>query len=159
MIRTVILVFVSIMILAFIALPASAQTGTEGTWSLGGGYWTLPNLDDEDNDINSAGFFASATMRSINYLLEVDYSMQDTGFLGLAADYIYPLSQDQNYFGGSAFVGAGYTYFSADNLSNESGFNAILGATFSDKFLGTIRYDILGNSQELLTFGVSYAFY
>lgn len=148
----------------FIAIPASAQNygqtaQSQQIWSVGGGYWTLPNVDDNGGAIDSSGVYASVSLRSINYLLEFDYSIQDTGFYVLSADYLYPLSQDQNYFGGSAFIGAGYTYFAADDLENESGFNILVGSAFSENFQGTIRYDFLGSEQELITFGVQYSFY
>ena len=141
----------------FFSVPAFAQEQQQ--WSIGGGYWTLPDVDTNDGAIDTSGMYASVTMRSINYLLELDYSLDDPSFYALAADYIYPLSQDQNYFGGQAFIGIGWTYFSADDLENESGFNLLLGASFSDALSGTIRYDYLGSDQEMMTIGVSYSIY
>lgn len=147
---------ISLIVILFTALPASAQTEA---WAVGGGYWTMPNVDDSGGTIDTAGMFVSVNMRSMNYMIELDYSLDDPGFMGIAADYLYPLSQEQNYFGGSAFVGAGYTYFSADDLENESGFNLLVGTSFSENFLGTIRYDFLGSDQEIIVFGISYSFY
>ncbi|MCX6645139.1 MAG: hypothetical protein NTY09_02085 [bacterium] len=152
----------------FTAIPAFAQTYDQGygqsqsqsqqIWALGGGYFSLPNVDSKNGKIDTSGIYASASMRSTNYLLEFEYSLQDAGFYALAADYLYPLSQEENYFGGSAFIGAGYTYLAADEMNNANGFNLLVGAVFSDKFLGTIRYDLLGNDEDLMTFGVSYSF-
>lgn len=137
--------------------PVSAQEQEQ--WSIGGGYWTIPDVDTNEGALDTSGMFASVAMRSINYFIELDYSLQDPSFYVLAADYIYPLSQDQNYFGGQAFLGFGWTYFSADDLENESGFNLLLSTTFSDALNGTIRYDFLGSDQEMMTIGVSYSFY
>jgi hypothetical protein len=103
--------------------------------------------------------YACVVMRSMSYMLELDYAIDDPGFLALAADYLYPLNQQGMYFGGTGYIGLGYTYFSADELDNESGFNAIVGAALGESLFGTIRYDFLGSDEELLTIGVSYSFY
>jgi hypothetical protein len=137
-----------------LALPAAAQ---QESWSVGGGYWTLPNVSVEGVDSN--GMYACVVMRSMSYMLELDYAIDDPGFLALAADYLYPLNQQGMYFGGTGYIGLGYTYFSADELDNESGFNAIVGAALGESLFGTIRYDFLGSDEELLTIGVSYSFY
>lgn len=151
--RYSILFLVAFIAIATHALPAAAQGES---WSVGGGYWTLPNVDDGIVDTN--GMYASVAMRSMDYMLELDYSIEDPGFLALAADYLYPLNRQGTYFGGSGYIGLGYTYFSADELENESGFNVIAGAEFGDSLFGTIRYDFLGSDQELFTIGVSYSF-
>ena len=154
--RLAIVSLAGLLLFINLALPTAAQQ--EG-WSVGGGYWTLPNVDDQDGAIDTSGMFACAVMRSPAYMLELDYSIGDPGFLALAADYLYPLGSEGNYFGGSGYIGVGYTYFSADDLSNESGFNVMAGAEVGDSFLGTIRYDFLGSGQELFTISITYSFF
>ncbi len=152
--RLTILILAGLITFAGLSLPAAAQQ--EG-WSIGGGYWTLPNV--EDGVVDTSGIFACAVMRSPEYMLEVDYANDDPGFLALAADYLYPLGPQGNYFGGSGAIGIGYTYFSADDLENESGVNVIGVAEVGNSLFGTIRYDFLGSDQELLTIGITYSFY
>ncbi len=144
-----------LMLFAFLSLPAQAQSGS---WSVGGGYWTLPNFDSGEVSVDTSGFYASVAMHAESYLLELDYAVGGTGFYALAADYIYPLSAGDSYFGGSSFVGAGYTYFSADDLPNAQGFNVVLGADLSSGLAGTVRYDLLEGDQEMFTIGVTYSF-
>jgi len=144
-----------LMMFAFLSLPVQAQTES---WSIGGGYWTLPNYDSGEVSVDTSGFYASVAMRAESYLLEFDYAIDDPGFYALATDYIYPLSGGESYFGGSSFVGAGYTYFSADELDNAQGFNVVLGAELSQGLAGAIRYDFLDGDQELFTIGVTYSF-
>jgi hypothetical protein len=166
--KLMLLVAASVVITLIAAIPAFAQdygqdygqsnNQSNQIWDLGAGYFTLPNVDNNGGDFDTSGLFISASMRSTNYLLELDYSLKKTGFVAIAADYIYPLSQQENYFGGSAFVGAGYTYLAADEMGNASGFNLLVGAVFSENFVGKIRYDLLGDDEEMLTFGVAYSF-
>jgi len=151
--RILTLTLVAIIISIGLALPAAAQGES---WSVGGGYWTLPNVDSEFTGTN--GMYACVVMRSMTYMLELDYAIDDPGFLALAADYLYPLNQAGTYFGGAGYIGLGYTYFSADELDNESGINAVVGAGLGDSLFGTIRYDFLGSDQELFTIGVTYSF-
>ncbi len=153
--RYSIIVLAGMALFMFLTVPASAQ---QQSWAFGGGYWSLPNVDSHEGAIDTSGFYASGVMRSVNYILEFDYSIGDTKFYALAADYIYPLGASDNYFGTNSFIGAGYTYFSADELENESGLNVMLGANFGDALTGSARYDWLGSDQELLTFGVTYSF-
>jgi hypothetical protein len=142
------------MILIFsLAFPASAENEN---WAVGAGYWNLPNLSVED--VGSSGIFASVQMKSSNYLVEFDYSLQDPTFYALAGDYLYPISGEETGFGGSGYIGAGYTYFSCDDLSNESGFNILAGADFGNSLFGSVRYDMLGSDSELLTIGITYSF-
>jgi len=153
--RYILFTLLGILITACFALPANAQTET---WSVGGGYWTMPNLEGES--VDSSGFYGAAVMRSMQYMLELDYAIDDPGFLVLAADYLYPLSSGATgSFGGNGYIGAGYTYFSADDLENESGFNIIAAAELGNSLFGSIRYDFLGNDQEMITFSVTYSFY
>ena len=151
--RLSMLTLAAVIISSGLALPAAAQGES---WSVGGGYWTLPNVDSSISDTN--GMYACVVMRSMTYMLELDYAIDDPGFLALAADYIYPLNQQGTYFGGAGYIGLGYTYFSADELDNESGINAVVGAGLGENLFGTIRYDFLGSDQELFTIGVTYSF-
>lgn len=143
---------IAVLFCGTLASPALAQTES---WSVGGGYFTLPNFDGDADD---SGMYACAVMRSSQYMLEIDYSIDSPGFLILAADYLYPLSEGDSYFGGSAYIGAGYTYFSADDIDNVSGFNALIGADLGNGLMGTVRYDFLGSDQELFTIGITYSF-
>jgi len=154
--RYSILALVCMALILGLSVPAWAQE--QEAWSMGGGYWTLPNVDDQDGAISTSGMYACAIMHSTEYQVEFDYAFGDTKFYALAADYLYPLTEGADYFGGSAFLGAGYTYFSADDLDNQSGFNVLLGAAVGDKLSGTLRYDFLGSDQELFALGVSYSF-
>jgi hypothetical protein len=144
--------FLSVLLFGF-TTPVAAQ---DDAWSLGGGYWTLPNYEGTGD---TSGFYASAIMRSPTYMLELDYGVSDPGFMALAADYLYPLTDGTGGFGGAGFIGVGYTYFSADDLNNVDGFNILAAADLGDSLFGTVRYDFLGSDQELITFGVSYSFY
>ena len=137
--------------------PVSAQGMTEN-FAFGGGYWTMPNLETDSGAIDSSGYYASISMISDTYYMEFDYSFEDPEFYCLAASYIYPIDQSAGMFGGSTFLGGGYTYFSSDTLESESGLNIIAGANLSQGLMGIIRYDFLASDQELLTFGVTYTF-
>ncbi len=150
--RTITITCVSLLLFGSLALPVSAQGES---WSVGGGYWSLPGVSGTKD---TSGFYASAIIRSAVYLMEIDYAIDDPGFLALSADYLYPLDMGGSYTGGVGYLGAGYTYFSCDDLSNESGFNAMLGADFGQSLFGTIRYAFLGSDQELITIGVTYTF-
>jgi len=152
--RFAIISLAAMIVSAWLAVPSAAQ---EESWSFGGGYWSLPNVEGADVDTN--GIYASAAISTMSYRLELDYAIGDPGFLALAADYLYPLDGGAGYFGGSGFIGLGYTYFSADDLDNESGFNVIAGAAVGESFQGSIRYDFLGSDQELFTIGLSYSFF
>lgn len=146
-----------LVLFGLIGTPVSAQGMTE-SYSIGGGYWSMPNLDTDSGAIDSSGYYASISMLSSNYYMEFDYSFEDPEFFCLAADYIYPIDQSAGMFGGSTFLGGGYTYFSSDDIGNESGLNILAGASLSQGLMGVIRYDFLGSDQELLTFGVTYSF-
>ena len=153
--RLTLLLVIGFMLAGAMATPASAQQ-TE-TWALGGGYFTLPNVDTGETSIDTSGMYASAQMRSPTYLLELDYSIGDPGFLALAADYLYPVSASESSMGG-AYIGAGYTYFSCDDLDNGQGINIVVGSDFSSGLAGQIRYDMLGSDEEMWTFGLTYSF-
>jgi len=146
-----------LVLFGIMGTPAWAQGMTEN-FAFGGGYWSMPGVDTSAGTIDDSGFFASVTMVSTNYYMEFDYSFEDPEFYALAADYIYPLDQSSGMFGGSMFLGVGYTYFSSDVLENESGLNLLAGTSLGDMLTGTVRYDYLGSDQELLTFGVTYTF-
>jgi hypothetical protein len=152
--RYAILLLAGTIVYAWLALPSAAQ---EESWSFGGGWWSLPNVGD--SDVDTSGMYASAAIDTLSYRLELDYAIGEPNFLALAADYLYPLNAGAGYFGGSGFVGLGYTYFSADDLENESGFNVIGGAAVGESLRGTIRYDFLGSDEELFTIGLSYSFF
>jgi hypothetical protein len=152
--RCILISILMILVLCAFVHPASAQGES---WSLGGGYFTLPNVDTQDGTIKSSGIYACAQMRSPTYVLEADYGIDDPGFLVIAADYLYPLSAGESY-GGKSFVGAGYTYFSSDTLDNEQGMNLIAGMEFGSGLQGSLRYDFLGGDQEMITVGITYVF-
>jgi len=136
------------------ALPSYAQGEVV---SVGGGWWSMPNVDDQEGTIDTSGPYLSLISRSVNYLLEVDYGVSDTNFLAFVGTYLYPLSMDRQSVT-STFVGAGYTYFLSDELEDEKGLNVLIGAEFGANFTGIIRYDFLGSDQEMITFGLSYTF-
>jgi hypothetical protein len=150
--RFVLIAIAGGLLFGLLAAPASAQNES---WSLGAGYFTLPNVS---GDVDDSGLYGCVAMMAENYRVEFDYGFDSPNITILSADYLYPLSQEENYLGGNAYIGAGYTYFSADELDSESGFNVLVGANFSGGLMGTIRYDILGSDQETFTIGVTYSF-
>jgi hypothetical protein len=152
--RCILISILTALVIGAFVQPASAQGES---WSVGGGYFTLPNVDTQDGTIKSSGMYACAQMRSPTYVMEVDYGIDDPGFLVVAADYLYPLSASESY-GGSSFLGAGYTYFSSDTLDNQQGFNVMAGMEFGTGLQGSIRYDFLGGDQEMVTVGITYMF-
>ncbi|HEX9746300.1 MAG TPA: hypothetical protein VGB30_12815 [bacterium] len=142
-------------------LPAYAQYGGNpmdmGTFSLGGGWWSMPDAGD---GIDNSGLYVAGQYRAEQYMLEFDISMADTQFYALAADYLYSLAEGgYSMASGAVYIGAGYTYFSSDDLDNESGLNAILAAEVGDQLFGSIRYDWLGGDQDMFTLGITYSFY
>ena len=135
------------------ASPANAQ-GQQ--WSLGGGYWTLPNVDSDT--IATSGMYAAARMLSYEYMLEFDYSIDDPSFYALVADYLYPLNEMGTLVGGNGYIGVGYTYLSSDELENQNGMNILACASLGDALFASVRYDFLGDDQELFTIGATYSF-
>jgi len=149
-----------IAILLLISTPAFAKSSKQELWSMGGGYWTLPNAaskDSKGNTLETSGFYGSLSMRSATYLLEGNYSITGSKIFAVAADYLYPVGQGSGQFS-DTFIGVGYTYFTSEEFDNEKGFNVIGGTTFGDNIVGEIRYDFLGGSQEMFTIGLMYSF-
>ena len=155
--RTFLIILAGLTFCAMLETPVFAQGGSQ-QFAFGGGYWTMGGADDQDGTIDTSGFYASGSMVSKEYYLEFDWSFEDPSFYALAADYIYPFDQSAGMFGGSTFLGAGYTYFSSDVFETEKGFNVLGGVYLGETLIGTVRYDFLGSDQELLTFGVTYMF-
>jgi hypothetical protein len=152
--RRLLILIVTALIVACWAVPASAQNES---WSMGGGYFTLPQIDDNSGKLDTSGFYTSLQMRSTSYVIEADYALGGSKFFAIAADYLYPLSQGEGVKG--SFVGTGYTYFSSDTFDNAQGFNAIAGMEFSQGLVGTLRYDFLSSDHQMFTAGVFYTFH
>lgn len=137
------------------ALPSYAAEKTTGDiWGFGGGYWMMPNLDEDEVKVPTSGAYTCVQVMSENYIIEIDYALDEPNSLAIAIDYLYAFGGQGSK--GGPFIGLGYTYFTAKELDNKSSFNVMLGSTFGDSILGIARYDILGSNQELLTIGLTY---
>jgi hypothetical protein len=160
--RTFILSAISFILIGVFAVPAFAQIQTTSQskqiWAVGVGYVTLPSADDKDGTIDTAGEYASVQMISSNYLMEGDYGFNGPKFIAVAADYLYPVSSGEAGGMNGAFVGAGYTYFSSDDLGKNQGLNVIAGIQVGENLVGTLRYDFPGSDSSMITVGFSYAF-
>jgi hypothetical protein len=155
--RYIFIVFSIFLLMASPSFARSSSSSGSESWTVGGGYWTMPNVDDDEGKLDTSGFYGSLAMKSTNYMIEGDYALTGSKFICISADYIYPLGQDTAGLS-NTFIGAGYTYFAGDDFDNAKGFNAVAGASFGNSMAGQIRYDFLGNSQEMFTLGVTYAF-
>jgi len=152
----------------FAAPALAANSGTKSM--VGGGYWSLPKYvqkDTEGNEVKldweTKGWFASLLMLSADGMLSVDYATEDPNPIAIAYDYLYPLSGTSP--GGypkatsimsDSYIGVGYSYLFCDQLGDDNGFNFLVGMGLGETWFGTARYDIFGNSKNMVTIALYY---
>jgi len=163
-VRAYILSIVFVPALLFAVLlpsPVSAQglkfPGTDiGNFSVGAGAYRAP--DEAEND---SGFYGLVRYEISDFEFEIDYGLTDQRFFLAAADYLYYVPTAAGITQTEVVLGGGVTFVNDDPAFNDSQFgpNLLGQVRFMDTLAVQIRYDFLGKSANLWTFGLSYSFY
>jgi hypothetical protein len=127
-----------------------------GRFSMGAGAYQAP-----DEAMSDSGLFSFARYELTSFAFEIDYGMTDQDFFLGAADYLYHLPTAGGITQTEIAVGGGVTFINNDPGFDGSDFgpNLMGQLRFADKLALQLRYDFLGESANLWTFGLSYDFF
>ena len=144
------------------AVPAHAQSlgmipGADfGTFSVGAGFFNAPDAESDES-----GLYGLVRLEISTFAVEIDYTLDGSNSLLGAIDYLYYIPTAEMITQTTVAVGAGYTFVQNDGAftGSNGGFNVLGQVRVADTITAQVRYDLLNGESDLLTFGLSYAFY
>jgi len=127
-----------------------------GGFSIGTGAYQAPDEASSDSGVYS---FARYEMGQFEF--EIDYGFTDEQFFLGAADYLFSMPTAEGVTGASVALGGGLTFVNSDPVFDDAkvGPNILGLLRFMDVLAVQLRYDLLGESSNLWTFGLSYSFF
>jgi hypothetical protein len=127
-----------------------------GDFAMGAGVYRAPSGAESDS-----GMYSFARYQLSQLAFEIDYGLSDQPFFLGAADYLYDVPTAAGITQTEVAIGGGITFVNNDPAFDDSQFgpNLLGQVRFMDNLAVQVRYDFLGESANLWTFGLSYAFY
>jgi hypothetical protein len=143
-------------------LPVKAQgldlvPGADiGGFSIGTGAYQAP-----DEATSDSGVYSFARYEIGQFEFEIDYGLTDEQFFLGAADYLFSIPTAEGVTGAKVALGGGVTFVNSDPVFDDAkaGPNFLGLLRFMDVMAVQLRYDLLGESSNLWTFGLSYSFF
>ncbi len=152
---------VALIVALILPVPAMAQgLGLDildgGGFSMGAGAYQAP-----DEALSDSGLYSFARYEMDQFAFEIDYGVSDQDFFLGAADYLYRLPTAGGITQTEIAIGGGITFINNDPGFDDSKFgpNLLGQIRFMDTLAIQLRYDFLGDSSNLWTFGLSYDFF